>query len=50
MQYGFGLGNMVENYLIGDKVDVVGSLEINSFNGNEQVQLLIKDIRKSTSL
>lgn len=49
MQYGFGIGNLSENYLIGDKVDVVGSLEVNSFNGNEQVQLLIKDIRKSTT-
>ncbi len=48
MQYGFGIGEMAKNYLIGDKVDIVGSLEINSFNGNEQVQLVIKDMRKST--
>lgn len=46
---GFGIGELAENYLIGDKVDVVGSLEINSFNGNEQVQLVIKDMRKSTN-
>ena len=45
---GFGIGKIAENYLIGDKVDVVGNLEINSFNGIEQVQLVIKDIRKST--
>lgn len=45
---GFGIGEWAENYLIGDKVDVVGSLEVNSFNGNEQVQLVIKDMRKST--
>ena len=46
---GFGIGEWAENYLIGDKVDVVGSLEVNSFNGNEQVQLVIKDMRKSTN-
>ena len=45
---GFGIGEWIEKYLIGDKVDVVGSLEINSFNGMEQVQLVIKDMRKST--
>lgn len=46
---GFGVGEWAEKYLIGDKVDVVGSLEVNSFNGNEQVQLVIKDMRKSTN-
>lgn len=46
---GFGVGEWAENYLIGDKVDIVGSLEVNSFNGNEQVQLVIKDMRKSTN-
>ena len=45
---GFGIGEWAEEYLIGDKVDVIGSLEINSFNGIEQVQLVIKDMRKST--
>lgn len=44
---GFNLGNLAENYQIGDKVDVVGTLEINSYNGNETVQINIKDIRKS---
>lgn len=44
---GFGIGKCAEKYLIGDKVDIVGSLEVNQFNGNEQVQLVIKDLRKS---
>lgn len=44
---GFNMGSEAQNYLIGDKIDVVGSLEINSFNGNEQIQINIKDIRKS---
>ena len=44
---GFNLGSYAEKFLIGDKVDVVGSLEINSFNGNDQIQMNLKDIRKS---
>lgn len=44
---GFNLGNLSNEFLIGDKVDVVGILEINSYNGSESVQLNIKDIRKS---
>lgn len=44
---GFNMGNLTENYLLDDRVDVVGSLEINSFNGNESVQIFLKDIRKS---
>ena len=45
---GFGIGELAENYLIGDKLDVIGRLEINKFNETEQVQLVIKDIRRST--
>ena len=44
---GFNMGNLTESYLLDDRVDVVGSLEINSFNGNESVQIFLKDIRKS---
>lgn len=44
---GFNMGYLVDEYLLGDKVDIVGSLEINSFNGRETVQLNLKDIRKS---
>ena len=44
---GFNLGHLVEEYQIGDKVDVVGSLEINRFNGRESVQINLKDLRKS---
>ena len=44
---GFNLGNLSNEFLIGDKVDVVGILEINNYNGNESIQLNIKDIRKS---
>ena len=41
------MGHVADNYLIGDKVDVIGYLEINSFNGKETVQINMKDIMKS---
>ena len=44
---GFNMGNLSEEYLLDDRVDVVGNLDINVFNGNENVQIIIKDIRKS---
>jgi len=44
---GFNMGELSEQYLIGDKVDVVGNLEINSFNGQEKIQINLKDIMKS---
>ena len=44
---GFNMGHRAEEFLIGDKVDVVGTLEINSFNGFENVQINLKDIMKS---
>ena len=44
---GFNLGHLTEEYQIGDKIDVVGTLEINKYNGRESIQINIKDIRKS---
>lgn len=44
---GFNLGELSNEYLIGDRVDVVGTLELNSYNGQEQVQINLKDIMKS---
>lgn len=44
---GFNMGHLVNEYLLGDKVDVLGNLEINSFNGRESVQINLKDLRKS---
>ena len=44
---GFNLGELSEEYLIGDKVDVVVTLEINAYNGQEQIQINLKDIMKS---
>lgn len=44
---GFNLGALATEYLIGDKVDVLGVLEINTFNGVDSVQINLRDIRKS---
>ena len=44
---GFNIGDMAEEFLIGDKVDIVGTLEINKFNGIETIQMNLKDIMKS---
>ena len=44
---GFNMGSLSEEYLLDDKVDVVGTLDINTFNGNSNIQITIKDIRKS---
>ncbi len=44
---GFNLGYLVDEYRIGDKIDVVGTLEINSFNGVDSLQINLKDVMKS---
>ncbi len=44
---GFNLGYLSEEYKIDDKVDVAGVLEINTFNGVDNLQINIKDIMKS---
>jgi len=44
---GFNLGYLSEEYLIGDKIDIVGMIEINVFNGLKNIQINIKDMRKS---
>ena len=44
---GFNLGNLADEYIIGDKVDIVGNLEINEFNGVRKIQVNLKDIRRS---
>ena len=44
---GFNMGELSEKYLLDDRVDIVGNLDINSYNGNESVQIILKDMRKS---
>lgn len=44
---GFNMGSLTEDYLIGDKVDIIGTLEKNSYNGIDTIQINLKDIMKS---
>lgn len=44
---GFNMGHLAEEYRIGDKIDVAGVLEVNTFNGTENLQINLKDIMKS---
>ena len=44
---GFNMGNLASQYKIGDKVDIVGNIEVNSYNGKDSIQLVIVDLRKS---
>lgn len=44
---GFNMGELAQDYRIGDKIDVVGSLEINNFNGMDNIQINMKDLMKS---
>ena len=44
---GFNLGGFSEDFKIGDKIDVVGNLDLNTFNNKENIQINLKDIMKS---
>ena len=44
---GFNMGNLVQEYCLGEKIDILGNLEINRYNGVETVQINLRDIRKS---
>jgi len=41
----FGMGERSSEFNIGDKVDIVYTVDENSWNGNKRLQLKIKDIR-----
>ena len=44
---GFNLGHYADEFLLGDKVDIIGMLEINEFNNTRSIQINIKDMRRS---
>ncbi len=46
---GFNLGNYANEFLLGDKVDIIGMIEINVFNNIKNIQINLKDMRKSYS-
>jgi len=47
---GFYMGAVAQEIQIGDKIDALFQLEINSFNNIEKVQFNLKDIRKVTKV
>lgn len=44
---GFNLGYLSKDYTLGDKIDVAGMIEVNTFNGVDNIQINIKDIMRS---
>ena len=47
---GFNMGEMSEKISIGDTIDIVYTIEQDEWNGNNRLQLKIKDIKISTNL
>lgn len=43
---GFGLGDWAQVLMRDDKIDVVYGVGVNEWNGNREIQLIVKDIRK----
>lgn len=44
---GFSMGDRRDEIRIGDKVDVVGTIELNSYNTPKTIQILLQDFKKS---
>jgi len=44
---GFQMGELIDNFLIGDKVDIAGTIDVNVFNGMQNIQMTLKNIIKS---
>lgn len=44
---GFQMGELIDDFLIGDKIDVAGTIDINTFNGVKNIQMTLKNIIKS---
>ena len=42
---GFNLGELAEIYKIGDKINIIGNIEINTFNGKDTIQIRLIDIK-----
>ena len=41
------MGDLTNQFQIGDKVDIVGNIGINQFRNTENISITLKDIRKS---
>ena len=47
---GFGMGEFAEFIHQGDTVNIAFQMDINHYQGNETVQLILKDIKKEVSI
>jgi single-stranded-DNA-specific exonuclease len=45
---GFGLGNLASTLTIGEKIDIVFTIDENVWNGSKKIQLKILDLRKGS--
>lgn len=43
---GFSLGHRRDELKLGDRIDIVGTINVNEFNGNKYIQILLKDFKK----
>ncbi len=46
----FGRSKIATDYFVGDVVDIVGEMNINIYNGQSRVQIILEDIRLSDNL
>jgi len=44
---GFGYGTLADKFIVGDRLDIAFSMDINVFRGEKNVQLILKDARFS---
>ncbi|MDO8461120.1 MAG: hypothetical protein Q7S38_01615, partial [bacterium] len=44
---GFGIGEKAKEFHIGDKVDIVYTIDENTWNGDSKLQLKIKDLKRA---
>lgn len=42
---GFQIGDVVDRLSTGSKIDLAGEVQINEWNGNRKLQVLLKDVR-----
>lgn len=45
----FGWGSKADQLFVGSMIDVAGTLQLNQWNGNTSIQLILKDARKAQS-
>ncbi|MDO5557020.1 MAG: single-stranded-DNA-specific exonuclease RecJ [Clostridia bacterium] len=47
---GFGKGEFADEYQIGDKVDIVGNIDINEYKSYKTIQIIVQDMKASSQM